>query len=278
MAFRIAKPAVVFDQLRACRGQHQPCIQHAGIGHSLCGHRIDGGDDDFFHRAFLQRWGEDGRRGISAHAASVRPRVALAYALVILRCAKGDDGLAIGDCKEAGLLAFQKFLDDDFCASRTEMPAKHISQRRLCICAVFGNDHAFACGQPVGFQNIGRREFVECSNGVCQIGEPNIAAGGDASARTHILSEALAPLKLRGGGGRSKHGNIFGAQTVSQAVHQRSLRPNHHQIDRIGCAKIRHCIMVTGIQRRKLRAFFHSGIAGACPQAFTLRRLRQLPR
>ena len=90
---------------------HQPGIEHAAIGDAAAGERGDGRPDDLRHHALGHRVGQDRRRRIGAHAAGVRALVAVEGALVVLRRAEGDDGLAVGEREEARLLALQEILD-----------------------------------------------------------------------------------------------------------------------------------------------------------------------
>ena len=84
LAFRIAEAGIVLHQLGAGLGDHQPQIQHTHIWAALGGEGRDGGADEFIQRHLFQRRRQHRRRRIGAHAAGVRPDVAVTHTLMIL--------------------------------------------------------------------------------------------------------------------------------------------------------------------------------------------------
>ena len=63
--------------------------------------RAHGRMDDLVHHALVHRLGHDRRRRVGAHAAGIRPLVAVADALVVLRGGERDRGLAVAQREEA---------------------------------------------------------------------------------------------------------------------------------------------------------------------------------
>ena len=111
LALRVAEADVELDQLRPVRGQHQPGEQDAAERRALPRHFGQRRADDPLHRRLLQRRRKHRRRRIGAHAAGVRPGIAVAHPLVVLRRAERQRVRAVAQREQADFLADQAFLD-----------------------------------------------------------------------------------------------------------------------------------------------------------------------
>jgi len=106
----------------------------------------------------------------------------------------------------------------------------------------------------------------------------DIGPGGDAGAFAQILGKTLGPFELSGGPGRPESGNICGAQTVGEAIDQRSLWPDHNQANILRFAPLHHVCVSAHIKRHAFRFFRNAGISGGGVELRERRGLRQLPR
>ena len=87
-------------------GQHQPGVEHARIGRARVGQRARRSGGRSRPSPALRAPGvKIGGRAVGAHAAGIGAGIAVADALVVLRRAERDDGLAVDQGEEADLLA-----------------------------------------------------------------------------------------------------------------------------------------------------------------------------
>ena len=278
LAFGIAEARIVFDQLRAVFGQHQPGIEHARIGRTLGGHGAHRRLDDLAHDLTLQILAQYRSGGIGAHAAGVRSGIARAHALVILRGADGHDRRAIGQREEAGLLAHQELLDHHFAARAAELAVEHLVERVLGFFVGFGDDHALARGEPVSLEHERRIEALERAPRLFERDAALVACGGNVRALAQLLGEALAAFELRGFARGTEGVDPRRAQRIGEPVDQRSFGADHHQGDRIVRAEGDYGIVVAGIQRGAFGMLCDTRVARRRPQLVAPRRLRQFPR
>ena len=199
LALGIAEAAVVFEDLRALRGDHQPGIEHALERRAVRGHGARGRQDDLVHGALLHGGVEDRRRRIGAHAAGVGALVAVEGALVVLRADQRQDVLAVAQREEAHLLADQELLDHDRGAGRAEAVARqHVARRLDRLLDRLGHDDALAGGEAVGLDDDRRALRLDVGRGLVGVGEALIGAGRNVVALAQLLGEALRALELRG--------------------------------------------------------------------------------
>ena len=130
----IAEPDVELDDLRAVARQHQPGVEKAAILVAFGAHpRSTGSTISRMMRA-SQRGVEQRARRERAHAAGVRPLVAVEDALVILRRADRRARAAVAQREERHFRAAEAFLDHDASAGVAELLLVHRargSRRRL---------------------------------------------------------------------------------------------------------------------------------------------------
>ena len=277
LAFRVAEAGVELDHLGAFVGRHQSGVEHAAIGGALLGHVADGRLDDQFVGLPYQIGCEDGRGRIGAHAAGVRPQIAVEGALVVLGAPEQQGLLSIAQGEQRAFLAVHELLDHDAGAGRAEPAAQHSLDLGLSVRAVGADGHALAGGQTVGLDDIGGTEGVQRRLGVRDRLMDAVARRGDAVPRQERLGEGLGRLQLRGLGRGSETGDARRGQTVGQAGGQRHLRPHHHQIGADFAGQGRQPLGVVGLDGAKLAQLLDARIAGRGDQAFDQRRLGDLP-
>ena len=103
---------------------------------------------------------DDRRRGVRAHAAGVGPRVAIADALVVLRCDQRNHALAIAEDEKGKLVAGQALFQYDQRASRAHhLAAQHLDSDRSSLLFRLGDDYAFARRQAIRLNDNRRVEM-----------------------------------------------------------------------------------------------------------------------
>ncbi len=259
LAFGIAEPGVIFDQLGALRRQHQPGIEHAGEGRPLGAQRVDRRPHDPVDRLLLQLGSQDARGAVGAHAAGIGAGIAVADTLVILRRAEGQEGLAIGQDEQARFLTLQEFLDDDFGTRHREQ----VGDRALGLGLGEGNGHALARRQAIGLDDDGQAEGRRQRGlRLRQRAHPNITGGRDVGAAAQVLGKALRALQLRGGLARPEHRYALGPERIGQAVDQRRFRANHDQAHAMLLHECHDGGVIGRVQRDAGRMRGDTGVAG----------------
>ena len=278
LAFRIAETDVEFDQPWALRRQHQPGEEHAGEGGAACCHLIQAGPDDVGHHRVALRIGEGRRRGVGAHAAGVGAQVAVEGALVVLRRAEEQRGLAVAQREDADLLAHETFLDDDRSPGGAVHPCLHkIGNGGMRFGHAGGDDDALSGRQPIRLHDDGGALRADIVARRLRLGETGPGGGGCASRVGHLLGKGLAAFQRGGSLAGAETGDAGAANGIGQPQRQRRLGPHHHQVDaKPNCE--RH--LAFDVLRGQIDTFGDlrdAGIAGRAPQARQQRRLGDLP-
>jgi exodeoxyribonuclease VII large subunit len=277
LTFGIAKAAVILDQFWTFSGQHQSGEQDAAIGHVLHRHHFDGRLDNLSHHPRFKFGGQHGGGRISAHAAGIGAGIALSNALMILGRTKGDNGTAIGKGKEAGFLAFHKFLDDNAGACIAKAPAEHVLQRSKSFVMAFGNDHTFARGQAVRLYDIGWFEVGQAGNGFCLVGIMLIGCCGDIGRAANFLGEAFGAFQLCCLCRWSEYGNVGHGQAIGQTINQGCFGANDDKADVMVGTKADDSGMIFDIQPDQNSHFCNPGVAGCCIECIATGGLRKPP-
>ena len=176
--------------------------------------------------------GDHRGRRVGAHAAGVRPAVAIADALVVLAGGHRQHVLAVDHDDEAGLLAIEELLDHHARAGVAEgIAGEHVAHGGFGFVQVHGDDHALARGQAIGLDDDGRALLAQVGQGRLDLGEVAIGGGGDPVAGEEVLGEGLRAFQLGGAGGRAEDIQAALAEQVVHACHQRRLGADDGQLD-----------------------------------------------
>ena len=166
---------------------------------------------------------------------------------------------------EAGFFAFEEIFDQDAAAGIAEgVRFEHVLERGAGLLACLGQDHALARGQAVGFDDHGRRAFLDMAQGRLELGEFAEAGGGCAGGVQHLFGEALGAFEHGGGGGRAEAGEARSLHLVDDACYQRRLRAGNDKFDAFVERQRKQTHILVRITRHvaDARFAFRSGVAG----------------
>ena len=124
--------------------------------------------------------------------------------------------MAVGKCEYAAFDAFEEFFDYDVRAGGAEFPAEHLGECGFGLGECFGDNHAFACGEAVGLEHVGRGERFE--EGVALVdglgGEGAVSGCRDAVAGHEALGVVFARLKHGSGFFRADKKGLRGVESL----------------------------------------------------------------
>jgi hypothetical protein len=168
-------------------------------------------------------------RRVAAHPAGVRPLVAVADPLVVLRRRERDGTLAVAERQERDLFAVEELLDDDL--RRAE--AAVVEEHRECSARLdlaLADDHALARREHVRLEDdrVGARDEVALALHAAP--EDDMACRRNAHVLHQLLRERLGALEVRGRGSRAEPGDAGLSQRVDHARHERGLRTDHDEV------------------------------------------------
>ncbi len=256
---------------------HQTHEKHPAIGRAAPDHLRKHRLHDLFQRAGRYPLGHHRRGGIGPHAARVGAGIALAHALVILRRADGQRGLAVAQNEETRLLAGHEFLDHHLGPGRAEGPAEHLVDRGQRLLLGLGHDHALAGGKPVGLDHDGRAFRLDMVARRLRVGEMRMGRRRRARRSTDLLGKALRRLEPRRCPAGPEDRDPRLAQPVRHAAGQGGLRSDDDEIHRFFLAERRHRAAVENVERGALGDLRDPGIAGCHDQAVAFGVLQHGP-
>ncbi len=182
---------------------------------------------------------------------------------MILRRAERQGGLAIAYAEEACFFADQKLLNHHLGTGGTECTFEtgiHGVERFI---ERHRNDHALACGEPVGLDDDGRTLLADIGLGLGRIVEAAISACRNIEARAEILGETLRPFKLCRSLGGAEHTDTLGTHFIGKASHQWRFRPDHHEIDLLVLGEGNQSLIVIDTDVDEFRDRRNARIAGS---------------
>ena len=278
LALRVAEADVELDQLGALLGDHQPGVEHALVRLALGLHGGHGGRDDLVHDPPLHLGRHYRRRGIGAHAAGVRPGLAVADPLVVLRRGERQHGLAVDEREEAGLLAVQEFLDDQGVAGRAELFLDHDGvDGGFGLGLAGGHRDPLAGGQAVGLDHDRDAGLADEAPGGPGVHEAAVLGGRHAVLGAEVLHETLGAFEHGRRGARAEGLDAFVAQAVDQAGDQRRFGPDHDEVDGVALGEGNLALDVFGADRHAVRFLGDPGVAGGAKKSLAQRRGGDLP-
>ena len=278
LAFRIAKTHIKFNQLWACRGNHQPREKHAFEGRTAPRHFGQYRADDARHDILLKCLSENRRWGIGAHAASIGAGIAIPHPLMVLRGTQRQSGGAITQREETDFLTHQAFLDD-YGSPRRAMDAvfHDMGNGGFSFGDSRGHHHTLAGGEPIRFHHNRRALFTNIGARGGGIGEARPGGGGRAGGIRHFLGEGFAAFQSCSSGRGAKAFQARSGAGIGQAKRERRFRPDHHQINGPVLGEGNQAGNILGTNRDTFRHFGNAGIAWRAEQLGQQRRCRQCP-
>ncbi len=136
-------------------------------------------------------------------------------------------------------------LDDARRARRGE----HVRREGLRDGQVDADVHALAGGEPVGLDDVRRRDPGQVRGGLRSVRQRHRRRGRHSRRGHDLLGEALAALQRGGRGRRPEAGHPGGADGVGDPGHQRRLGPDDHQVRGEPRHQLQHGTGVGGVDR-----------------------------
>ena len=232
LRLRVAEARVIFHHLRPLRRQHQPDVEHALEREALRVHRVERRQQNLALRPLRDLLGIERAGGKRAHAAGVRPLVAVQRALVILTRLHRYDRLAVAEAEHRHLAPDHTFLDEHPRAALAEFAAlHHLHNGLLRLFHRRRDDHALAQRQPIRLDDNRRALRVQIRQRLVHLGEDFALRRGDSVFAHQVFGEDLARLHLRRVSRRPKRRNPRRLQLVHAAQRQRIIRRDADKID-----------------------------------------------
>ena len=220
------------------------------------------GNNDPVHDLGLDRSADDRRGRIGAHAAGVRPLVAVEQTLVVLRRGEGDGPRPVAQGEERGFLAEEHVLDHHGMAGGAEGAGEHGGERRLGLRQRLGDDDSLPGGEAVRLDDDRRAARAQIGERRFERLEARIVGGRNAETPAKILAEPFGPLELRSRATRAEGRNARGLEIVDEPGDERRLGPDDDEADRHQPAEIDHRAMVGDVDADAIGHGRDAGIAG----------------
>ena len=173
LGLRVTEARVELDHPRAGGGDRQPDVEQAGERGAPAAHLRQRRVHHVAHHVVDQAGRGPGQRRVRAHAAGVRPGVAVADPLEVLRRQQRHRRLAVGDHEEDDLRAVEVLLDHH------PPTLGGVRQRGG---PVVGHHHALAGGEPVVLHHVRRAELVQRPRDALRV-RADVRAGRSAHRR-----------------------------------------------------------------------------------------------
>ena len=206
---------------------------------------------------------EEGFRGVNAHSAGIRSGIAIADPLVILRGKERGDMLTVGKAEEADLFAFKELFNDDlpFCFAQQGAAEKTLggfdgSTARLA------DEHAFAGGETVGFDNDGRMKDFDRAFQLLGSGAHRVVGGGDVVALKKPLGKSLARFEHGCRTSRTENAYAEIVQCVDDAQRQRQFGADDREARLLFNSYANQGFKIFEVNRNAASYFGNAAIAG----------------
>ncbi len=197
---------------------------------------------------------------------------------MVLGAAEGQGGGPVAQGEHGGFLAGHELLDHQPRAGLAEAAVQHVAGGVQRLGAGGGDHHALAGGQAIGLEHVGRGEAVQRLIHRVQALDHDEAGGRQMVAFGEGLGEGLGGFQLGRLGGGTEAGDAQRLQPVGQALFQRRLGPDHHEVGLNLVHQGEQAVHVVGGYRAHLAQLGHAGVAGGDHQAAEAGGLGDLPR
>ena len=249
----VTEAGVELDDAGAAVGEREAGVQQPGERRAAAGHLVDGRLEDGGEDLVDEAVGGPRERRVGAHAAGVRPLVAVADALEVLRGLERVDRGAVGDREERDLGAVEVLLDDH------PLAPGGVVERGL---PVLGDDDALAGGEAVVLDDVRRPELVEGGRDLPGRGAGAGGRGRHPGRLHHLLGERLGALEPGGLAGGAEAGDAAAGDRVGDTRDQRRLGADHDQVGAQGGGQVGHRGAVHRVDRVQRGDRRHARVAG----------------
>ena len=140
-----------------------------------------------------------------------------------------------------------------------------------------GDGHALAGGEAVGLDDDGRALGRDVGAGGVGVGEGLARGGRRAAGGADLLGEGLGAFEPRRLAARAEGGDAGGAQDVGDALGERRLGADHHEVDGVLAHEGEDLVAVEDVEGDAGRLLGDAGVAGGAPEPVALRVLREGP-
>ena len=267
LGLRVAKAAVVLDDLGAVGGQHQAKVKAALKGAALGLHGGHGRQEDLLHAAVGHGGGVVGVGGHGAHAAGVQAFVMVQRTLVVHAGDHRLDGLSIAEGQHADLGTGEKLLDHHMIARCTELFIQHDLFHAVGgFLLVLADQHALAQGQAVGLDDHGILALgTDVRHDLGRVVEGLVLGGGDTVFLHQVLAEYLAGLDAGRGFVGAKGRDADRRQGVDHAQGQGVILGNDYIVKGFLFGKGDHGVHVGGGDGLAVGIVADAAVAGCAP-------------
>ena len=199
---------------------------------------------------------------------------------MILRRTHGNDSLAVGKRQHGGFLSLHEFLDDDAIPRVAESLLLHQKVDSLDgLLRRLRQNYALARRKTVRLDCERLTHLPDINVGAGRVAEDFAARRGNAIAAHDDLRVDLRAFQLGGALRRAESFDSRRHQRIHDAVHQRNLRPDHHQTDILLFRQRNDCVVILdGNARNALGKVRNAGIARNGVQLIRMLALTELPR
>ena len=156
---------------------------------------------------------------------------------MILGGGEGQSRIPVAQDEIGDFLAKQTVFNNNLRPRIAQATRGHHGNGLFGLLDGLGNDHAFACGQAIGFDNDGRTTRAHIGLGFFGIGKARIGGGGHMRFITQRFGKGFGSFKLGGGLRRAKNLDPCSIQRIRQTPHQRRFGTDDYKADLLAAAK-----------------------------------------
>ena len=223
-------------------------------------------------------WGNNGGRGVSAHAARVRAHIMIEQALMVLAGSHGQNVFAIDHHDKAGFFAFEEVFNHHAGTGRTKgISFEHIVNGPMGLIQIHGDDYALTGRQSVSLNNDRSTFTVHISMSRGGITESFIVSRRHPVALHEGFGKVLGAFKLCGSFSRSENLQSSASEVIHDTRSQRGFRTHHCEAYVIGCHKVSQPGDIGLCDIDQFFGHRSTGIAGSHKHGFNSFILSQAP-
>ena len=277
LRFGVTKAAVILDDLRAVRGEHQAEVETALEGAALGVHGLDGGQENFLHALSGHFRGVVGVGSNGAHAAGVQAGVVVVGTLVVHAGHHGLDHLAVRKAQHTDLGAGEEFLHHHMVAGCAEFLIQHdLLHAVRSLLLVLADEHALAQCQTVGLDDHRVLALgLDVLHDLGGVVKGLVLCGGDAVFLHQVLGEHLGGLDAGSGLIRAKSRDAHCCQRIHHAQSQRVVLRHHNVIELFFYGKAHHGVHIGRLDVFALCVIADAAVAGCAPDLAAVRAFFQ---